>query len=63
MMMFADYFSQYIDDCPVLETYDIEMTENDKKAAEKIHKASSVDEIAGIISDELVRSLIGQIKL
>ena len=39
----------------------IELSSREKKAAEKIHLATSESEVIGIISDELVRSLMEQL--
>ena len=41
----------------------MELSSREKEAAEKIHMATSEDEVVEIISDELVRSLMEQISI
>ena len=69
----GDYYEQYsvYDDSlvtisgiyPIQEISVIELSSREKKAAEKIHLATSESEVIGIISDELVRSLMEQLSL
>ena len=54
-------FSPYlIDECPYVVT---EYSEKDWDIDDKIKRAESVEEIASIISDELVRSIKEQLHL
>lgn len=53
--------SQLEVDNPIQEIPVIELSSREKKAAEKIHLATSESEVVGIISDELVRSLMEQL--
>lgn len=46
---------------PIQEIPEVELSSREKKAAEKIHMATSESEVIGIISDELVRSLMEQL--
>lgn len=67
----GDYYEQYsvYDESlvtvsgiyPLQEISVIELSSREKKAAEKIHMATSESEVVGIISDELVRSLMEQL--
>lgn len=57
--MLNDFFSNYVDDCLLMEQ---ESSQTDKAIEEKIQKAQSVDELADILSDELTKSLMNQIK-
>lgn len=58
--MYNDFISAYLDDnlCAGSEVSDV-----DNRVNKKIQKAESLDEIADILSDELVKSLISQIHL
>ena len=42
---------------------DIQLTESEKKAIEKIQNAQSQEEVVNVMSDELVRFLMEQLKL
>ena len=42
---------------------DIQLTESEKKAIEKIQNAQSQEDVVNAMSDELVRSLLKQLKL
>lgn len=53
--------SQLEEDNQIQEIPVIELSSREKKAAEKIHKATSEGEVIGIISDELVHSLMEQL--
>lgn len=53
--------SQLEVDNPIQEIPVVELSSREKKATEKIHLATSESEIIGIISDELVRSLMEQL--
>ena len=53
--------SQLEVDNPIQEIPVVELSSREKKAAEKIHLATSESEVIGIISDELVRSLMEQL--
>lgn len=53
--------SQLEADTPIQEISVMELSSREKEAAEKIHLATSEDEVVGIISDELVRSLMEQL--
>lgn len=55
--------SQLEVDNPIQEIPVIELSSREKKAAEKIHVATSEGEVIGIISDELVRSLMEQLSI
>jgi hypothetical protein len=55
--------SQLEADSPIQEIPVIELSPREEKAAEKIHMAKSEDEVVGIISDELVRSLMEQLSI
>lgn len=55
--------SQLEADVPIQEIPILELSSREKEAAEKIHLATSEDEVVGIISDELVRSLMEQLSL
>lgn len=55
--------SQLEVDSPIQEIPVMELSPREKEAAEKIHMATSEDEVVGIISDELVRSLMEQISI
>lgn len=67
----GDYYEQYsvYDDSlvtisgiyPIQEIPVVELSSREKKATEKIHLATSESEIIGIISDELVHSLMEQL--
>jgi hypothetical protein len=57
--MLNDFYSNYVDDCLLIEQ---EKNEIDKAIEEKIQKAQSIDELADILSDELTKSLMNQIK-
>lgn len=46
---------------PIQEIPEVELSSREKKAAEKIHMATSESEVIGIISDELVHSLMEQL--
>ena len=48
-------------DSPIQEIPIMELSSREKEAAEKIDLATSEDEVVGIISDELVRSLMEQL--
>lgn len=54
------YYTELANDC---KSQSVQLTENEKKAIEKIENAQSQDEIINVISDELTRSLISQINL
>lgn len=49
-----------MDDCPPVMT---DYSEDDRKIDDMLKKAESVDELASIISDELVRSIKEQLSL
>ena len=49
-----------MDDCPPVMT---DYSEDDRKIVDMIQKAESIDELASIISDELVRSIKEQLSL
>ena len=53
--------SQLETDSPIQEIPVRELSSREKEAAEKIHLATSEDEVVEIISDELVRSLMEQL--
>ncbi len=53
--------SQLEVDSPIQEIPIMELSSREKEAAEKIDLATSEDEVVGIISDELVRSLMEQL--
>ena len=53
--------SQLEADSPIQEIPVRELSSREKEAAEKIHLATSEDEVVEIISDELVRSLMEQL--
>ena len=55
--------SQLEVDAPIQEIPVVELPPREKEAAEKIHMASSENEVVEIISDELVRSLMEQISI
>ncbi len=55
--------SQLEVDSPIQEIPVMELSSREKEAAEKIHMATSEDEVVEIISDELVRSLMEQISI
>ncbi len=55
--------SQLEADTHIKEIPVIELSSREKEAAEKIHMATSEDEVVEIISDELVRSLMEQISI
>ena len=55
--------SQLEVDTPIQEIPVMELSSREKEAAEKIHLATSEDEVVGIISDELVRSLMEQLSI
>lgn len=55
------FVSHYVEDCPVMEIPEQEMTQQEKEAVEKIRSARTDSEIINIISDELARSLMIQI--
>lgn len=55
--------SQLEEDSPLQEIPVMELSSREKEAAEKIHKATSEDEVVGIISDELVHSLMEQLSI
>ena len=55
--------SQLEVDTPLQEIPVMELSSREKEAAEKIHSATSEDEVVGIISDELVRSLMEQLSI
>lgn len=55
--------SQLETDAPIQEIPVMELSSREKEAAEKIHMATSEDEVVEIISDELVRSLMEQISI
>lgn len=67
----GDYYEQYsvYDESlvtvsgiyPIQETPVVELSSREKKAAEKIHLATSESEVIGIISDELVHFLMEQL--
>lgn len=50
----------WMDDCPLIIS---DYTEDDKKIDEMIQKAESIDELASIIADELVRTIKTQLNL
>lgn len=55
------FLSPYLmDDCPPVMT---DYSEDDRKIDDMLKKAESVDELASIISDELVRSIKEQLSL
>ena len=55
--------SQLEADAPIQEIPVVELSPREKEAAEKIHMASSENEVVEIISDELVRSLMEQLSI
>jgi len=55
------FVSRYVEDCPVMEVPEQEMTPQEKEAVEKIRSARTDSEIINIISDELARTLMLQI--
>lgn len=55
--------SQLEVDAPIQEIPVVELSPREKETAEKIHMASSENEVVEIISDELVRSLMEQISI
>lgn len=55
--------SQFEADTHIQEIPVMELSSREKEAAEKIHMATSEDEVVEIISDELVRSLMEQISI
>ena len=55
--------SQLEVEAPIQEIPVMELSSREKEAAEKIHSATSEDEVVGIISDELVRSLMEQLSI
>ena len=55
--------SQLEADTHIQEIPVVELSPREKEAAEKIHMASSENEVVEIISDELVRSLMEQISI
>lgn len=54
------YYTELSNGC---KSQSVQLTENEKKAIEKIENAQSQDEIINVISDELTRSLMSQINL
>lgn len=57
------FVSRYVEDCPVMEVPEQEMTQQEKEAVEKIRSARTDSEIINIISDELARTLMVQIQV
>ncbi len=57
------FVSRYVEDCPVMEIPEQGMTPEEIKAVERIRNARTDDEIVHIISDELARTLMIQIKV
>lgn len=55
-----DYSLYLFDDCPVVLSNN---TDKDKTIDEKIKKAGSMEELVGIFSDELVKSIKEQLHL
>lgn len=55
-----DYSTCLFDDCPAVLS---EYTDNDKSIDERIKKAESMEELVGIFSDELVKSIKDQLRL
>lgn len=55
--------SQLEEESPIQEIPIVELSSREKEAAEKIHIATSEEEVVGIISDELVRSLMEQLSI
>ena len=53
--------SQLEDDNPIQEIPVVELSSREKKASEKIQMATSESEVIGIISEELVHSLMEQL--
>lgn len=53
--------SQLEVDNPIQEIPVVELSSREKKASEKIHMATSESEVIGIISEELVHSLMEQL--
>lgn len=54
-------FSQLDEKSPLQEIPVVELSSREKEVAEKIHQATSEDQVVEIISDELVRSLMDQL--
>ncbi len=55
------FLSPYLtDDCPPVMT---DYSEDDRKIDDMLQKAESIDELASIFSDELVRSIKEQLSL
>ena len=59
--MKAYCISQLEVDNPFQEIPVVELSSREKKASEKIHMATSESEVIGIISEELVHSLMEQL--
>lgn len=57
-----NYYSNFFDDCPVLLEPEC-LTEKEREVAEKIDKAKDSQEIAIIISEALVRSVMEQLEV
>ncbi len=55
--------SQLEKESPIQEIPVVELSSREKEAAERIHMATSEEEVVGIISDELVRSLMEQLSI
>lgn len=55
--------SQLEVDNPIQEIPVVELSSREKKAAEKIHMATSESEVIEIISEELVHSLMEQLSI
>lgn len=60
MMYNMDYTPYLLDDCPTVLS---DHTDNDKSIDEKIKNAESMEELVGIFSDELVKSIKDQLHL
>ncbi len=56
------FVSQYVEGSPI-EIPEQEMTQQEKEAVEKMRRVTSEKEMADIMSDELVRTLMLQIQM
>lgn len=58
-----NYNSNYFDICPVLDVAQDNLSEREKETTERIDKAKDLQEVATIISEALVRSLMDQLEI
>lgn len=57
-----NYYSKYFEECPTLDIIPSDLTDSEREMAEKIENAKDSDEVATIISENLVRSLMEQLE-